>query len=53
MLEPLNEHSTDKLVYLSKYTPIRVSVNDTLGKEPVYLVDENPKFNEDVFDAKK
>ena len=40
---PLNEHPTDDLTYLSRYIPISVAVDDTLSKEPVYLVDENPK----------
>ena len=29
--------------YLSRRTPLSVAIHDTLGKEPVYLVDENPK----------
>ena len=43
ILAPLNEHPTDDLTYLSRHIPISVAVHDTLGKEPVYLVDENPK----------
>ena len=39
----LNEHPTDNLTYLSRHIPIRVAVHDTLSKEPVYLVDKNPK----------
>ena len=39
----LNEHPTDDLTYLSRPVPISVSVYDTLKKEPVYLVDENPE----------
>ena len=42
-MAPLNEHSTDGLAYLSRYTPISVAIHDTLGKEPVYLVDGNPE----------
>ena len=41
ILAPLNEHLTDDLTYLSRHIPI--SVDDTLSKELVYLVDENPK----------
>ena len=40
---PLNEHPTDDLTHLSRYIPISVAIDDTLSKEPVYLVDENPK----------
>ena len=40
---PLNEHPTDNVTYLSSYIPRSVAVHDTLSKEPVYLVDENPK----------
>ena len=43
LLAPLNEHLTDDLTYLSRHIPISVAVHDTLSKEPVYLVDENPK----------
>ena len=43
ILAPLNEHLTDDLTYLSRHIPISVAVHDTLSKEPVYLVDENPK----------
>ena len=43
ILAPLNEHPTDDLTYLSRHIPISVAVHDTLSKEPVYLVDENPK----------
>ena len=42
ILAPLNEHSTDNLTYLSRHIPICVTIHDTLSKEPVYLVDENP-----------
>ena len=41
ILEPLNEHPTDDLTYISRHIPISVAVHDTLSKEPVYLVDEN------------
>ena len=37
---PLNEHPTEDLTYLSRHTPMRVTIHDTLGREPVYLVDE-------------
>ena len=40
---PLNEHPTDDLTYLSSHIPISVAIHDTLSKEPVYLVDENPE----------
>ena len=30
------------LTYLSGHIPISVAIHDTLSKEPVYLVDENP-----------
>ena len=43
ILAPLNEHPTDDLTYLSRHIPISVASHDTLSKEPVYLVDENPK----------
>ena len=43
ILAPLNEHSTDDLTYVSRHIPISVNVDDTLGKEPVYLVDKNLK----------
>ena len=43
ILAPLNEHRTDDLTYLSRDIPISVAVHDTFNKEPVYLVDENPK----------
>ena len=43
ILAPLNEHSTDDLTYLSRHIPISAVMHDTLSKEPVYLVDENPK----------
>ena len=43
ILAPLNEHPTDDLTYLSRHIPISVAVYDTLSKEPVYLVDENPE----------
>ena len=44
ILAPLNEHPTDDLTYLSRDIPISIAVHDTLSKEPVYLVDENPKL---------
>ena len=37
-----NEQSTDNLAYLSKHKPITDATQDTLDREPVYLVDENP-----------
>ena len=43
ILVSLNEHPTDDLTYLSRHIPISVAVHDTLSKEPVYLVDENPE----------
>ena len=43
ILAPLNDHPTDDPTYLSRHIPIRVAVHDTLSKEPVYLVDENPE----------
>ena len=42
-LAPLNKHPTDDLTYLSRHIPISVVVHDTLSKEPLYLVDENPE----------
>ena len=42
LLALLNEHLTDDLTYLSRHIPIRVAIHDTLSKELVYLVDENP-----------
>ena len=43
ILAPLNEHPTEDLTYLLRRLPISFAVHDTLGKEPAYLVDENPK----------
>ena len=43
ILGPFNEHPTYDLTYLSRHIPIGVAIHDTLGNEPVYLVDENPK----------
>ena len=43
ILAPLNEHPTEDLTYLLRHLPISFAVHDTLGKEPAYLVDENPK----------
>ena len=43
ILAPLNEHPTDDLTYLSRRILINVAIHDTLSKEPLYLVDENPK----------
>ena len=43
ILASLNEHPPDDLTYLSRHIPISVAVHDTLNKEPVYLVDKNPK----------
>ena len=43
ILAPLNEHPTGDLTCLSRHTPINVALHDTLGKEPVYLVDVNPE----------
>ena len=42
-LAPLNKHPTDDLTYLSRHIPISVVVHDTLSKEHVYWVDENPE----------
>ena len=42
-LVPLNEHPTDNLTYLSRHILIRAAIHDTFSKEPVYLVDKNPK----------
>ena len=39
ILAPLNEHPT----YISMHILISVAVYDTLSKEPVYLVDEDPE----------
>ena len=43
LLAPLNEHPTDDLTYLSRHIPLSVAVHDTLSKDPVYLVDKDPK----------
>ena len=43
ILARLNEHLTDDLTCLSRHIVIRVAIHDTLSKEPLYLVDENPK----------
>ena len=42
-LAPLNEHPRDDLTYLSRHIPIKFAVHETLSKESVYLVDENPQ----------
>ena len=39
----INEHPADDLTYLPRHIPISVAIYDTLSKESVYLVDENPK----------
>ena len=39
----LTKHPTDDLTYLSRHIAISVAIHDTLSKEPVYLVDENPE----------
>ena len=43
ILTLLKEHATYELAYLSRHILISVAFHDTLGKEPVYLFDENPK----------
>ena len=43
ILVPLNQHPTDDLTYLSRQIPISVAVYDTLSKEFVCSVDENPE----------
>ena len=43
ILAPLNKHPTDDLEYLSRHISTSVGVHDTMSKEPVYLVDENPE----------
>ena len=43
LLAPLNEHPTDELTYLSRHIPITVAAHDTMSKEPVYLVNKNPR----------
>ena len=43
ILTLLKEHATYDLTYLSRHILISVAFHDTLGKEPVYLLDENPK----------
>ena len=43
ILTPLNENSTDDLTYLSKHAPLRVAIQDTLGKEFFYLVHGHSK----------
>ena len=42
ILATLNEHRTENLTYLSRHIPISVAIYDTLSKELVYLVTENP-----------
>ena len=42
ILATLNEHRTENLTYLSRHMPISVAIYDTLSKELVYLVTENP-----------
>ena len=43
ILELLNEPPTADLTYLSRHIPISVATHDTLSKEHVCLVDENPR----------
>ena len=43
ILAPLNKHPTDDLEYLSRHISTSVGVHDTMSKEAVYLVDENPE----------
>ena len=43
ILTLLKEHATYDLTYLLRHILISVAFHDTLGKEPVYLFDENPK----------
>ena len=43
VLEPLNEHPTDDLTYLSRHIPISIAVHDTFSKEPVCLSDKKLK----------
>ena len=43
ILAPLDEHPTEDLTYLSRHIAISVAVDDSLSKEPVYLVNKNPK----------
>ena len=44
ILAPLNEYPTDDLTCLSRHTLISVAIHDTLGRESVCLVDENPEY---------
>ena len=34
---------TDDLINLSRHAPVSVVIHDTSGREPVYLVGENPE----------
>ena len=43
ILAPFNEHPTHDLTYISRHIPISVAIYDTLSKELVYLVNENPE----------
>ena len=43
ILAPPDEHPTEDLTYLSRHIAISAAVHDTLSKEPVYLVNKNPK----------
>ena len=49
ILELPNDYPTDDLTYLSRHISISVAVHDTLSKEPVHLVDENPEHLIDRF----
>ena len=50
--KPLNEQPTDDLTYIAKHVPVSVAICDTLGREPVYLVDKDPeKLVEKFMDA--
>ena len=43
ILVPLDKHRTDNLINLSRHAPVSVVIHDTSGREPVYLVGENPE----------
>ena len=45
ILTLLNEHVKRDVTCFPRHKPISVNVHDTLSKEPVYLVNENPQLS--------
>ena len=45
ILTLLNEHVKRDVTCFPRHKPVSVNVHDTLSKEPVYLVNENPQLS--------